>query len=43
LGDENFGGVNGFDKAGEADLAGGARGIGRGGVGDGRGGGGARD
>jgi hypothetical protein len=40
LGDEDFGGADGFDGAGEADLALEARGIGRGGVGDGRGGGG---
>ena len=40
LGDEDFGGVHGFEDTGDADFAFGARGVGRGGVGDGRGGGG---
>ena len=38
LGDEDFGGADGFDGAGDADLAFQARGIGSGGVDNGRGG-----
>ena len=41
LGDEDFGGVDGFDGAGDADFAFGSRGVGGGGVGNGRGGTGA--
>ena len=41
LGDEDFGGVDGFDGAGDADFAFGTRGVGGGGMGDGRGGAGA--
>jgi hypothetical protein len=42
LRDEDFGGVDGFDDTGDADLAFDARGIGRGSVGHGGGGAGAR-
>jgi hypothetical protein len=41
LRDEDLGGADGFDDAGDADFAFGAGGVGRGGVGNGRGGGGA--
>ena len=37
LGDEDFGGTDGFDGAGDADFAFGSRGVGSGGVGYGRG------
>ena len=40
LGDENFGGVDGFDGAGDADFAFGTRSVGRSGMSNGRGGGG---
>ena len=38
LGDEDFGGVDGFEDAGDTDFALGARGVGRGGMDNGRGG-----
>jgi len=41
LGDEDFGGADGFEGAGDADFSFGARGVGRGGMGNGRGGAGA--